>query len=226
MSPKKKLVAKNQLNAKGTQKIGKRSSSKREKSVENIAMVDLCDRQSTNKNMQMRAALDDHDAPQHAMLQLSATAGPDYEGPIGHKLREEARNAEAKSQNCKTDAKKALNSDTRNKLLQESLNYASLSKQLNQKAAEAIVAHNNKKSKKSRDDFLDLHGLYIKEAVCELKKRFDLLEAKDFDTDLRLVTGAGKHSRGGKSVLKPVCIEVVKKRGYEFSEDTGSLLES
>lgn len=76
----------------------------------------------------------------------------------------------------------------------------------NRKAAEYVFIENNKDSD---DNDIDLHGLYVKEAVYILKQRIISGINKNQST-LDCIVGKGLHSKDGVSKLKPAIQDLCK----------------
>nr|CAG8437319.1 8762_t:CDS:2 [Entrophospora candida]CAG8438705.1 3851_t:CDS:2 [Entrophospora candida] len=77
----------------------------------------------------------------------------------------------------------------------------------NNKAAEIIFLENNKDRPITE---LDLHGLFVKEAVEKTKLRIEQCELKGVSY-LVIIVGKGKHSINGISKLRPAVLELIKK---------------
>jgi len=78
---------------------------------------------------------------------------------------------------------------------------------LNKQASEWIFIENNKDSKPGE---IDLHGLYVKEAI----ERTDMAieEAKrNGRSELHLIVGKGLHSKSGVAKIKPAIEELMQK---------------
>ena len=147
---------------------------------------------------------------------LAEQADPDYEGPEGKKLRAEANHAGDERSRLMTEATAKFDAgekDEGHKLMAEAKVQGELMHSKNEEAARAIVKHLN--SGKG-DNFLDLHGLRVDEAIKLTEERLDELAAKKETTILELIPGAGHHSAPGKVALKPACEELLKKRGIAY----------
>ncbi|KAJ7703291.1 hypothetical protein B0H17DRAFT_1042619 [Mycena rosella] len=78
---------------------------------------------------------------------------------------------------------------------------------LNKEASNWIYVENNKDSKPGE---IDLHGLYVKEAIEHTDQA--LQEAKQRgDSELHLIVGKGLHSQGGAAKIKPAIEELMQK---------------
>ncbi|THU95374.1 DUF1771-domain-containing protein [Dendrothele bispora CBS 962.96] len=79
--------------------------------------------------------------------------------------------------------------------------------ELNKEASEWIFIENNKDSKPGE---IDLHGLYVKEAIMHTDRALE--EAKQRgDSEVHLIVGKGLHSTGGKAKIKPAIEELMEK---------------
>ncbi|KAJ3776478.1 hypothetical protein FB446DRAFT_721123 [Lentinula raphanica] len=79
--------------------------------------------------------------------------------------------------------------------------------QFNKQASDWIYTENNKDSKTGE---IDLHGLYVKEAI----ERTDsaIVDAKHRgESEIRLIVGKGMHSSGGVAKIKPAIEELMQK---------------
>lgn len=133
------------------------------------------------------------------------------------KLRDQA-GAEAKLRGeCFEKSKKEFETGDKGKakeLSEEGKKHGALMEEFNKKAADAFFAANNK----GRDDFsIDLHGLYVEEAVDRVKQRFAKIGRKG---TLVIIWGAGNHSEGGVRKIKPAVLEILKEEKVEFDDDT------
>lgn len=83
------------------------------------------------------------------------------------------------------------------------------SDRLHQAAAETIFQYRNGKKPKT---YIDLHGLFVDEALRYLTKRMDSLKKGD----LEVVTGAGHHSENHVAKIKPAVIKLFQDRHLRF----------
>lgn len=147
---------------------------------------------------------------------LGEQANPDYEGPKGKKLRAEANAAGDERSRLMAEATSkfdAGNKDEGHKLMAEAKAQGEIMHAKNAAAAEAILKHRNDGK---GDDYLDLHGLRVDEALRFTEDRLDKLAAKGETTILELIPGAGHHSAPGKVALKPACEELLRKRNLHY----------
>jgi len=79
--------------------------------------------------------------------------------------------------------------------------------QLNKQASDWIFAENNKDSKPGE---LDLHGLYVKEALAYTESGIEEAKRRG-DSEIYLIVGKGLHSQGGVAKIKPAISELMQK---------------
>ncbi|OSD03956.1 DUF1771-domain-containing protein [Trametes coccinea BRFM310] len=93
---------------------------------------------------------------------------------------------------------------------------------LNEQAAEWIFRENNTDSGPGE---VDLHGLYVKEAIRFTDKSIQEARARG-DSKIRLIVGKGLHSSGGVAKLKPAIEELIQKHGLvaELDEHNAGVL--
>jgi len=95
--------------------------------------------------------------------------------------------------------------------------------ELNQQASDWIFIENNKDSKPGE---VDLHGLYVKEAIIYTDRAIE--EAKQRgDTEMHLIVGKGLHSQGGAAKIKPAIENLMMKHQLTAALDphnTGVLI--
>jgi DNA-nicking Smr family endonuclease len=88
-------------------------------------------------------------------------------------------------------------------------------KEANSRAAALILhLHNDLSSQ-----FLDLHGLYVDEALAALE---DKLQSTTDQPVLYVITGKGLHSKGDARI-KPAVISYLNSKAYRFEELPGKL---
>ncbi|KAG6820975.1 hypothetical protein H0H93_008604 [Arthromyces matolae] len=78
---------------------------------------------------------------------------------------------------------------------------------LNVQAANWIYIENNKDSKPGE---IDLHGLYVKEAISRTDEAIEAAKRRG-DYELHLIVGKGLHSKGGAAKIKPAIEELMQK---------------
>ncbi|KAF5386058.1 hypothetical protein D9615_002469 [Tricholomella constricta] len=78
---------------------------------------------------------------------------------------------------------------------------------LNKQAADWIFLENNKDSKPGE---IDLHGLYVKEAIARTDQAIQEAKRRG-DSELHLIVGKGLHSRNGSAKIKPAVEELMQK---------------
>ncbi|KAL9711821.1 hypothetical protein Ac2012v2_004894 [Leucoagaricus gongylophorus] len=87
--------------------------------------------------------------------------------------------------------------------------------ELNRQASECIFIENNKDNKPHE---VDLHGLYVKEAISYTDRALEQARARG-DKELRLIVGKGLHSKNGAKI-KPAIEQLVHK--YQLSAQLDS----
>lgn len=86
---------------------------------------------------------------------------------------------------------------------------------LNAEAGAWIFRENNLDSKPGE---VDLHGLYVKEAVMYAEGAIDKAQRRG-DSEIRLIVGKGLHSDGQVAKIKPALEELMKRRGLPADTD-------
>ena len=93
------------------------------------------------------------------------------------------------------------------------------------KKAERILWENCVNSK--RPDTIDLHGFFVNEAICAVKKFLDLkIEGPDAKSNVKyvhVITGRGKHSNKNEAKIRPAVIDFLKKKNIDCYESVGRL---
>ncbi|KJA19964.1 hypothetical protein HYPSUDRAFT_167771 [Hypholoma sublateritium FD-334 SS-4] len=79
--------------------------------------------------------------------------------------------------------------------------------QLNKQASDYIFVENNKDS---APDEIDLHGLYVKEAISRVEQAIQSANLAG-ETQLNLIVGKGLHSTGGVAKIKPAIADLIQK---------------
>ncbi|KAF8813573.1 DUF1771-domain-containing protein [Phlegmacium glaucopus] len=79
--------------------------------------------------------------------------------------------------------------------------------ELNKQASDWIFIENNKDSKPGE---IDLHGLYVKEAISRADQCIQLAKSNG-TSQIRLIVGKGLHSHGGVAKIKPAIEELIQK---------------
>ncbi|KAG6856103.1 hypothetical protein H0H87_007439, partial [Tephrocybe sp. NHM501043] len=77
----------------------------------------------------------------------------------------------------------------------------------NKQAADWIFVENNKDSKPGE---IDLHGLYVKEAIERTDEAIQTTKRRG-DSELRLIVGKGLHSKGGSAKIRPAIEELMQR---------------
>ncbi|KAI0949644.1 hypothetical protein AcW1_009191 [Taiwanofungus camphoratus] len=93
---------------------------------------------------------------------------------------------------------------------------------LNAQASEWIFVENNKDSKPGE---VDLHGLYVKEAITYTDRAIQEARQKG-DSKLHLIVGKGLHSPNGIAKLRPAIEDLMRKHGLvaELDQSNGGVL--
>ncbi|KAI0633330.1 hypothetical protein C8Q77DRAFT_1057428 [Trametes polyzona] len=93
---------------------------------------------------------------------------------------------------------------------------------LNEEASEWIFRENNTDSQPGE---IDLHGLYVKEAIRYADRSIQEARARG-DSKIRFIVGKGLHSAGGVAKLKPAIEELMQKHGLvaEMDEHNAGVL--
>lgn len=157
---------------------------------------------------------------------MAENDNPDYAGPEGNRLRGEAQQQAEKRGQYFTESQAAFQSGDKAKAKELSeLGKAAGQKmeELNQQAAQVILKYRNDGHPET---YLDLHGLYLEEAVTAFHQRLELLQKKKNEEEIifEVIPGAGNHSKN-KAVIKPKIIEELQVRKLRFEEkNAGTLL--
>lgn len=85
--------------------------------------------------------------------------------------------------------------------------------ELNRQASEWIFIENNKDSQPHE---VDLHGLFVKEAITYTDRALQQARARG-DNEIHLIVGKGLHSKNGAAKLKPAIEELMYK--YQLSAE-------
>lgn len=96
-------------------------------------------------------------------------------------------------------------------------------KRLNKQAADWIFEKNNLDNKR---DEVDLHGLYVKEAIEKTEQAIANARASHINP-LKVVVGRGTHSKGHVSKMKPAIEDLMRKQNLRCKvdpENAGQLL--
>jgi DNA-nicking Smr family endonuclease len=161
-----------------------------------------------------------------ARAKTEMSDNPDYAGPDGNRLRAEAQAQAEKRGQYFTESQTAFQSGDKAKAKELSeLGKAAGQKmeELNQEAAKVILKYRNDGHP---DTYLDLHGLYLEEAVTAFHQRLELLQNKKSGEEVifEVIPGAGNHSKN-KAIIKPKIIEELQVRKLRFEEkNAGTLL--
>jgi len=94
--------------------------------------------------------------------------------------------------------------------------------ELNAQASEWIFAKNNEDS---APDEIDLHGLYVEEAIAHTDRAIEEAKRRG-ESHVNLIVGKGLHSSGGVAKLKPAIEELMQKHQLlaELDPDNSGVL--
>lgn len=146
---------------------------------------------------------------------------PDYEGPEGSRLREEAdhfANERSRLFDAATAKREAGDHHSANELVREAKEIGEKMKMKNREAAEAILYFNNG-AKGHGMNYLDLHGLREEEAMEYLRERVEGLRETTKEgtvVDFEVIPGAGHHSGPGGQKLKSATERYFKSQHIEY----------
>ncbi|XQJ29487.1 KH domain/Domain of unknown function (DUF1771)/Smr domain containing protein, putative [Leishmania guyanensis] len=145
---------------------------------------------------------------------------PDYEGPKGMRLRKEANDLgclRSKLFEEATKRREAGDHEGANKLVAKGKE-AGMNMQARHREAAVAIAWYNNEAKGKGQNYFDMHGLRVEEAMEMLKVRMARLEEQPEGTmtELEVVPGAGHHSAPGAQKLKAATLEYIKSKGYVY----------
>lgn len=86
---------------------------------------------------------------------------------------------------------------------------------LNKVAADVIFT---KKNKGRPDGMVDLHGLYVGEALEYAELAFELAALED-DKTVHFIVGKGLHAKDGKAKIRPALEKLCQERGFTYYLD-------
>ncbi|KAJ8077120.1 hypothetical protein PM082_001548 [Marasmius tenuissimus] len=92
-------------------------------------------------------------------------------------------------------------------LSNEGKEHQSKMESLNKQASDWIFIENNKDSKPGE---IDLHGLYVKEAIAHTDRAIEQAKQRG-DSTVHLIVGKGLHSKGGVAKIKPAIEDLMQK---------------
>jgi DNA-nicking Smr family endonuclease len=125
---------------------------------------------------------------------------------------------------CFEKSKKAFeegDKELASKLSEEGKMHNEKWKQLTIEAGKNIFNEMNKNNEKT---VIDLHGLFVDEAIGFVKER--LAELKGSSVTLSIITGAGNHSEGGQALIKPKIIQLLKEENLSFEEEKNGQIDA
>lgn len=133
------------------------------------------------------------------------------------KIRDKAGEEAKLRGECYEKSKKEFESGDKGKakeLSEEGKKHDEMMKKYNKEAADAFFAAHNK----GRDQMtIDLHGLYVEEAMERLKARIEAIGRKG---TFVIIWGAGNHSEGGVRKIKPAVVDYLNGEKFNFADDT------
>lgn len=151
---------------------------------------------------------------------------PDYCGPEGNRLRAEAQKFAEERHILMSEASKLFEAGDKAKAKELSVQGKVAGEKMeeaNAKAAAVILDHRNGGHP---DNYLDLHGLYLEEALTAFRERLASLQTGNGSDEIvfEVIPGAGNHSKT-KAIIKPKVIEELQALNLYFEEkNAGSLL--
>lgn len=157
---------------------------------------------------------------------VSTEENPDYAGPEGNRLRAEAQKFAEERHALMSEASKLFEAGDKAKAKELSEQGKAAGKKMeeaNAKAAEVILQHRNGDHPVN---YLDLHGLYLEEALAAFRLKLSQLQAADSADEIifEVIPGAGNHSKN-KAIIKPKVIEELRAMNLYFEEkNAGTLL--
>jgi rRNA processing protein Krr1/Pno1/DNA-nicking Smr family endonuclease len=156
----------------------------------------------------------------------AALRSQDYVGEEGKQLRAEAHQWSARRSKLLDASQQAYvagNKEDASRLAVEGRHAGEKMRQANIAARDSIYARRNAGT---NVQFLDLHGLYVQEALYYLEHVLSKLLSNDRVDQLECVTGAGHHSPYGHSKIKQAVHNVVvEKLGLQYEvKNEGSYL--
>eukprot|EP01080_Neovahlkampfia_damariscottae_P007233 gene7233-11548_t len=132
------------------------------------------------------------------------------------KYRGEAQKEVELRNECYEKSKKVFeegDKELAKKLSEEGKEHDEKWKVLTKEAGKNIFNEMNQNNDKN---IIDLHGLFVDEAIEFVKERLN--ELKGNDITLSIITGAGNHSSAG-ALIKPKIHELLKQEGFTFTEE-------
>lgn len=151
-------------------------------------------------------------------LQMEHEISPEKQAALdaAQKLRDKAGEEAKLRGECFEKSKKEFESGDKGKakeLSEEGHKHDEQMKKYNKEAADAFFAAHNK----GRDQMtIDLHGLYVEEAMERLKARVEAIGRKG---TFIIIWGAGNHSEGGVRKIKPAVIDYLNAEKFKFEDD-------
>ena len=146
----------------------------------------------------------------------AAVRSQDYTGEEGKKLRDQANAFSAKRSRLLDLSQQAYvngNGEEARRLANEGKEAGESANQCNVLARDVIYKYRNAGKENT---FLDLHGLFVKEALYYLELVLMTFLSNDVVDTLECVTGAGHHSPMGHGKIKEAVHELVERLGLRY----------
>jgi len=89
-------------------------------------------------------------------------------------------------------------------------------KEANKQAADIVF---KSKNRNQPPDSIDLHLLYVEEAIERTEARLEEVRKQKGD-HLIIIHGAGHHSKDNKQLIKPAVVKMLNEKGIKFKENT------
>ncbi|KAI0256080.1 hypothetical protein BJV78DRAFT_1117977 [Lactifluus subvellereus] len=137
---------------------------------------------------------------------------------IAKKLRDGARHHRGKMLDALALAKSARrrgDSEVEDEHKKVAIARKNAMEQLNAKAAKIIFHQKNKGHKQGT---IDLHGLYVEEAIQYAKQELQSASLRD-DEVVRFIVGKGLHAQDGRAKIRPALEKLCTRRGLIHSLD-------
>ncbi|KAJ7045429.1 cytoplasmic protein [Mycena alexandri] len=154
-----------------------------------------------------------HASPPHRPVQPHYFSDPNQENQHNEhymRLRAEANAEGDKMAKCFAESHEAYGRGDgagAKQLSNEGKEHQHKMNSLNKEASDWIFVENNKDSKPGE---IDLHGLYVKEAIEHTDRALQKAKQRG-DTEVHLIVGKGLHSQNGAAKIKPAIEELMQK---------------
>ncbi|WRT69317.1 uncharacterized protein IL334_006301 [Kwoniella shivajii] len=178
------------------------------------------DQQQPQNNHQQQYQTNGH-APSKPHAPLGGVVGPHHPAQNQDQinatnaryteLRDKARREGDEAHRCFAESQQAYQSGDGARAHELSLqgkNHQKRQDYLDDEAGAWIFNENNKQSP---DDTIDLHGLYVKEAIERVESAITQAQRSGHSEELRVIVGKGIHSQGGRAKIKPAVEDLMRK---------------